>query len=274
MISVDAKVLANMQLSGTLWYLELQAAELPELVVPGQFVQLQLTDDSQHVLRRPFSVYRIFSDDGAYNRLALLYQTVGAGTRALCGYGVGTTVNLVGPLGQGWRQPVYARRVLLVAGGAGWAALALAAGSFITFGVETHLLVGARNADYLQALNINGEARPYPLEEYGTPEQDGTIHLHLATDDGSLGFHGMNTELVPQLLENYEFDYIAACGPEPMMRIVAEAAILRGIVCEVSLERRMACGMGSCLSCSVQTAGGRRKVCTDGPVFGAGEVIW
>ena len=94
----------------------------------------------------------------------------------------------------------------------------------------------------------------------------------ITTDDGSYGNTGVVTTLLPELLQRGDYDSIAVCGPSVMMERVAAIAAQHDIPCEVSLERRMACGLGACLSCAVNTKSGRRKVCKDGPVFSAAEV--
>ena len=96
--------------------------------------------------------------------------------------------------------------------------------------------------------------------------------VHATTDDGSYGTEGFVTTLLPELLQEGDYDAVAVCGPPIMMESVAQMAASFGLPCEVSLERRMACGLGACLSCAVDTRGGRRKVCKDGPVFSAEEV--
>lgn len=96
--------------------------------------------------------------------------------------------------------------------------------------------------------------------------------VHATTDDGSYGAEGFVTTLLPELLQEGDYDAVAVCGPPIMMERVAQMAASFGLPCEVSLERRMACGLGACLSCAVDTSSGRRKVCKDGPVFSAEEV--
>ena len=98
--------------------------------------------------------------------------------------------------------------------------------------------------------------------------------MFISTDDGSLGFKGFTTEYLPKILEDHKYDAIIVCGPDVMMRGIARIAREHGIPCEVSLEKRMACGLGACLSCSIDTTEGKRKkVCKDGPVFPAEEVF-
>ena len=99
-------------------------------------------------------------------------------------------------------------------------------------------------------------------------------HCFLTTDDGSRGTKGFTTTVLPEILERGDYDVVVTCGPEVMMRGVAKIAREHGIPCEVSLEKRMACGLGACLSCSIDTTDGqRKKVCKDGPVFPAEEVF-
>lgn len=98
--------------------------------------------------------------------------------------------------------------------------------------------------------------------------------IFCTTDDGSLGTKGFTTTLLPELLAKKDYDIVVACGPEIMMKGIAKIAKEHGVRCQVSLEKRMGCGLGACLSCSIDTTDGKRKkVCKDGPVFEAGEVF-
>ena len=98
--------------------------------------------------------------------------------------------------------------------------------------------------------------------------------IYVTTDDGSMGTKGFAVSLLPELLETKNYDAVMACGPDIMMQKAAELSKAAGVPCQVSLEKRMACGLGACLSCSIDTAGGmRKKVCKDGPVFWAEEVF-
>jgi dihydroorotate dehydrogenase electron transfer subunit len=128
-------------------------------------------------------------------------------------------------------------------------------------GIHTEVVLGAQRAEMLLARDS--------LIAYV-----GETGLHSSTDDGSAGRKGLSCDLMRELLEAEDFDYIATCGPEPMQRRVVELAAAAGIACEVSLERRMACGIGACLSCAVTTRAGTRRACVDGPVFDAEELLW
>ena len=259
----DARVAVNRHLTGDLWQMVLDAPLIAAAVKPGQFVHLLLDDTSAHILRRPLSVHGVQPvDTPRPAQVSLLYQVVGQGTSLLATYAKGARVSLLGPLGRGWHLPPDARRVLLVAGGVGLAPLTMLMDTALKQGKEVHLLLGARTGDYVRALLSSGHEGTHKGIE------------HIATDDGSLGYHGFNTSLLDALLSSHRFDYLATCGPEPMQRIVAQAALAHKIPCQVSLERRMACGLGACLSCVVDTTEGKKRACVDGPVFDAGEVCW
>ena len=101
-----------------------------------------------------------------------------------------------------------------------------------------------------------------------------TGKVYITTDDGSFGNLGFVTSLLPEVLEYEDYAAIYTCGPEIMMRGVYKIAAENSLPCYVSLERRMACGLGACLSCSIDTASGRKKVCKDGPIFDAREVFY
>ena len=132
-------------------------------------------------------------------------------------------------------------------------------------GVATDAILGASTIDALVA-----------RERYGAVLG---CEPACSTDDGTYGRAGFCTPLVEEALaaaaaEGAPYDYVACCGPEPLMKIVAGMADAAGVFCEVSMERRMACGVGACLSCVVDTTAGKRRACVDGPVFCASEVVW
>jgi len=246
----DARVISQQELRADVFSLELEAPQIAREAVPGQFVQVRIPSDS-FVLRRPLGVA---SADQAKNRITLIYREVGKGTVALTGAMPGETINVLGPLGHGFSSAF--EHPLLVGGGLGLSPLLFYAESLHG---KADVLMGGRTADEL-----------FWKELYA--DQAGEIFL--TTDDGSLGTKGFVTTLLPELLEKKAYDGVSVCGPEIMMRNVAKIAAEYGIPCEVSLERRMGCGLGACLSCSIDTTDGKRKkVCKDGPVFPAQEVF-
>lgn len=219
-------------------------------VEPGQFVQVEVPNSKQTYLRRPISVN--YADS---HELWLLVRRAGPGTQALCNLPEGSRLNILLPLGHGFNTDVSGR-VLLVGGGVGIAPLRMLGRRLVAKGVEVCFLLGARtSADVLQ-LDLFRQ----------------TGETHVATEDGSLGHHGLVTTH-PILQE--EFDHIACCGPMPMMKAVATIAHERGIECEVSLENTMACGLGACLCCVEDTVdGGNVCVCQEGPVFNIKRLKW
>lgn len=247
-------VIFNAEVAPGAWEMRISLPEMAPRVKPGQFVHLLISKDSPRILRRPFSVYAVDGDE-----LSLLYQVVGAGTREMTTLGVGTELSVIGPIGRGWNPPADAQNVLLVTGGLGAAPLAMLAEALRAEGVDVTVAMGAPTA-----------VRLVGRERYASS----SCTIAVATDDGSEGESGFCTGVAGRLIGENAFDYIATCGPEPMQRIVAELANAAGIACEVSLERRMACGVGACLSCVVTTTGGLERACVDGPVFDAERVIW
>jgi dihydroorotate dehydrogenase electron transfer subunit len=251
----SCSVLANLPVALDIWRLELVAPRIAARVRPGQFVHLRLPALEAHLLRRPFSVFDVDEQKG---NVGLIYQVLGAGTRWLAQLGAGASLDAIGPLGRGWQPPEDTRKALLIGGGVGAAPLNLLAAQLAKT-AQLQQIIGAQNAARL-LLGALGSAA------FG--------EVAIATDDGSAGYRGFTTDLAREFLEQGGFDYVATCGPEPMQRIVAALARESGVFCEVSLERRMACGVGACLSCVVPTASGNRRACVDGPVFDAREVLW
>jgi dihydroorotate dehydrogenase electron transfer subunit len=242
--------------------LELRAEDLfcdGRRPAPGQFVMLGPLDgeSTDPFLNRPFSIHRLSGRD----RLELLIAVVGRGTRILGSLAPGGRIGLLGPLGNGFTLPDPSRPALLVAGGLGVAPLFFLAEELCARGARPRLLYGAGSVDRL--VPTDG------LQAKGAS-------VKLATDDGSAGFAGLVSELLAGELSDAALRgaYVAACGPEPMLRAVADLARGRGLDLQVSLESRMACGLGACLGCTVFLPGGAGvRVCCDGPVFSAREVF-
>ena len=226
------------------------SGKMPE-VLPGQFVQVDVPGCRDTFLRRPISVN--YADQ---RELWLLIKRAGVGTNTLCDLPQGALLNIVLPLGRGFSLDVSGN-VLLVGGGVGVAPLLLLGKRLVAHGVDVKFLLGARTSTEVLQLGFfrqTGETR-------------------IATDDGSLGHHGMVS--THPLLQECDFQHIACCGPMPMMRAVAAIARRRGINCEVSLEHRMACGVGACLCCVEDTIDeGNVCVCKQGPVFNINQLKW
>lgn len=250
-----ARVLANEQAGPRLYRMTLAAPKTARAIEPGQFVHLQLNGMEGHILRRPFSVYRADREQGS---IEIIYQTVGEGTSAMTAYAPGVECSLIAAMGRGWKA--CEGKALIVGGGVGAAPLFLFAEQLAREGRPFEAVLGAQTesmlvtrADYARLLGRD---------------------LVLATDDGSAGFKGFCTEPVRAELARGAYGAVYCCGPEPLMRAVAGIAAQAGVRCFVSLEKRMACGVGACLSCVVETVAGKRRSCVDGPVFDAKDVVW
>jgi dihydroorotate dehydrogenase electron transfer subunit len=240
----EFSIIERQQLGDQYFRLVLKHDGAMQPIVPGQFVEVLVEGSRDVMLRRPISVH-----DVSDSTLTLLIQIVGNGTRRLAEHAVGDRLNVVYPLGHGFTTTMPSgSRVLLVGGGAGTAPLLHLSKELKAHDIHCTILLGGRTASLIP---VQDDFRPYG-------------NLLLATDDGSLGHHGIVTTH-PAFAEHY--DMIYTCGPTPMMKAVARSAAQRGIRCEVSLENMMACGVGACLCCVTDTDQGHRCVCKDGPVF-------
>ena len=230
-----------------------QDERLPE-VLPGQFVEVRVDGSPSTFLRRPISVN--FVDYDA-NQLWLLVAAVGDGTRRLARLQAGEVLNCMFPLGNSFTMPSdKGEKVLLVGGGVGVAPLLYFGKCQNDAGCRPVFLLGARSEKDLLMLE--------EFEKYG--------RVCLTTEDGTAGERGFVTN--HSVLDEIRFDRIATCGPKPMMVAVAKYAKARGIECEVSLENKMACGVGACLCCVKKTADGNVCVCKEGPVININKLLW
>jgi len=230
---------------------------------PGQFVMVHLTGQIDPLLGRPFSIHRLIRPSQRTEGIELLYKVVGEGTRRLSGLVPGDELDVLGPLGQGFRLKAAWRHVYMVAGGIGVAPM--------VFLAET--LKHLHGDDRQQQLFLGGRSKADLLcvDAFQTLG----VKVRISTDDGSAGDHGLVIQTLQTYLQGGRPDAILACGPMPMLRSVAGIAAEQGIHCQVSLETIMACGMGACLGCAFESQAGDNRylhVCMDGPVFDAARV--
>ena len=250
-------------LTPVVFRLRFLSKEIAREARPGQFVMIHPKKFSEPLLPRPFSIHRV-----QRNRIDLLIRAVGQGTRQLGGLSAGDVLEIKGPLGRGFTLDSE-RDPILVAGGIGVAPLLYLAARLIKMKRKKtvsspRLLVGAGSKKELLGLR--------QFKEMG-------IRVQAVTEDGSFGRKGLVTDLLAGMAsKGLDLAMIYACGPQRMLRAVASWAAAGNIPCQVSLEARMACGMGACLGCSVARQGDSgfsyAKVCQDGPVFEAQEVAW
>ena len=269
LVNEHAILIENEQLAERLFFMRLESPTIAAAVRPGQFVHMRIPGIEGHVLRRPFSIY---DADSTGKTIDILYQVVGFGTDAMTHLKPGTeetSIELVGPVGNTWTAAQWTardipKRALLVGGGVGAAPLYMLTKHLKSIGASVDVVLGAQTKEAHVTLEKYTDLLGY--------------EPFCSTDDGSYGHHGFATALVEERLaqgsasDGTAYDYVAVCGPPPLMRIVAAKACEADVYCEVSLEKLMACGIGACLSCVVDTVAGKKRVCVDGPIFAAEEV--
>ena len=247
---IDFTVKENRQLNPDTFLLVVYSPEMPE-IEPGQFVNIKVEHSPATFLRRPISVHNVDPDEGL---LYLLIKIAGQGTATLSKFKAGEKLNIILPLGNHFSLPDTGK-CLLVGGGVGIAPLLHLAKELKAKGVTPVVLIGTRTASDIVL-----------KEEY---EKYATVYY--TTEDGSYGEKGYPTQ---HSLLKEKFDHLFCCGPEPMMKAVARYAYENKIECEVSLENKMACGIGACLCCVNDTKEGHKCVCIDGPVFNINDLKW
>lgn len=226
---------------------------LPEML-PGQFVEVRIDNSPSTFLRRPISINNVDYD---HNELWLLVAAVGDGTRQLQKLQKGDRLNCMMPLGNSFTMPTEcSEKVLLVGGGVGVAPLLYFGKRIKAMGGEPTFLLGARSAKDVLEREL--------FEQVG--------RVLITTEDGSEGEKGFVTN--HSVLAQEHFDRISTCGPKPMMMAVARYAFKNDIECEVSLENKMACGVGACLCCVEKTVEGNKCVCKEGPVMNIKKLTW
>jgi dihydroorotate dehydrogenase electron transfer subunit len=301
----DAGVISNRRIGPGFYRLRLQFSEDGARAFanfqPGQFAQFdlsktalpspdavpeQLRDAScrKILLRRPFSFAEVTAD-GDKTFAELLYCVLGPATLRMTTLSAGDQISVIGPLGHGFKIPESKKTVLLVGGGMGTPPLQHLAQNLTARkdNISIVSLAGAKTAD---GLPFEGQLDEFSQDlGFCVPEfAKYGIESLIATDDGSAGYHGLVTDYLGQWLEESDIPFddiiICACGPESMLAAVAQIAAEKNIDCQVSMERRMACGIGLCQSCAVECrlTGSSETIyklcCQDGPVFDSKELIF
>ena len=242
MENVILEIKSNLCVGNDVYLMRLEG-DLSSIKDPGEFVEIKLDN---YYLRRPISVC-----DYSSTHLDLLYKVLGHGTLDMTNYEVGKKLDVLVGLGNGF-DITKSKQPLLVAGGIGIAPLIGLAKRFNNLGIKPTLVYGAAKESDLVLLE--------ELKKYTT--------LYITTDDGSLGFKGNPVSFLKE--NNIKYDYYYSCGPQVMLKYLA---LYDSNGC-VSLEARMGCGFGACMGCSIKTTNGTKRVCKEGPVFEASEVIF
>ena len=249
--------------------LDIYCPPIAAKIKPGQFVMLKVSDDQSPLLRRPFSVYKNYSshhpDKKKRGRLSILYKKVGKGTRKMTELKRGEKVDLIGPLGNGFRLPPLpsSSNIIMIGGGVGIVSLYPIAEKLR--GNKLFVFVGGKTQNDILCKN-------------DFKKLNATIFV--ATEDGSLGTKGTVIDLF--LLKRKKWGgngppYLYACGPIQMLRELSAKIRSKGFYCQASLETRMACGFGACWGCVIKINDPKnpyQRVCKEGPVFNLKDIVW
>ena len=247
MIQTVCPVTSNLQVGPAIYVLKFHSPEIASEVRPGQFVNVKVNEAFVPLLRRPFSVYSLEKEE-----VALIFNIVGAGTNILSKKKSGETVDIIGPMGCAFRLDDRYDTALLVGGGMGVAPFPILTSKLQQSSKQIVTLLGARSKDFIIPTYLK--------------------NISIATDDGSVGFHGTVVDLLRDGLSKqmYLKPKIFACGPNPMLKSVCSVAEEFHVPCELSLESVMGCGIGICQGCPVERKDSEKKyalVCKEGPVF-------
>jgi dihydroorotate dehydrogenase electron transfer subunit len=253
-VQIKAEVRSNTETMARSRLVWLDAPAIAEAAKPGQFVMVRCGEGHDPLLRRPLSIHKTDDSGG----VALLFEVVGRGTSWLSERAPGDLVDLMGPLGNGFFIQPASKRILLVAGGVGIAPLMFLFAEANKMGKNVDLLIGAQGQLYL--IPVSKELL------------DTGVNRRVVTEDGSEGTKGLVTEWICE--HAGQADQVFACGPPAMYRSMARLDCLKGKSVQVSLEERMACGVGACYGCTVKTRNGPKQVCQDGPVFDMADIVW
>lgn len=250
---VDCLVKSNEKIVETIYKMELKSEKIAKDSVAGQFLHIKVNNCDTPLLRRPISINEIRKED---NTIIIYYKVVGKGTEILSEVKAGSEINAVGPLGTGFDINQKDKKIGIIGGGIGLAPL-IEIGKALKDTNEIHSFIGFNDDTYL-------------VNEF----EDFSNSVGISTVSGREGYNGYIVDVLEKYLKENQLDIIYTCGPTPMLKKVVEIAEKNNIKCQVSLEERMACGIGACLGCSIETTDGKmKKVCADGPVFWSDEVI-
>ena len=272
-----ARVAGVRQLAQDTWAVKVQAPALAATITPGQFFMIRPEAGSDPLLGRPFALFDVYLDpDGNPAGVEFGFVKVGKLTSLMSQWTDGDEVRIWGPLGNGFPVP-DCRHLICVAGGIGqtpFLGVAREALGLATYGnaarnmnkrpESVSLCYGVRSKHYLAG-----------LDQF---TMDG-LDLQIATDDGTYGHHGFVTDLLKQKLTSLDGGvHVYCCGPEPMMKAVAEICRQQSVPCWLSLETPMACGFGACFSCVTKVvepdgSWDYRRTCVEGPVFRAEQLV-
>ena len=259
------------------WAVKLRQPELARQITPGQFFMIRPASGSDPLLGRPFALYDTYLDEnGQPAGVEFGFVVVGKMTSLMSGWKTGDSVELWGPLGNGFPVPI-AKHLICVAGGIGqtpFLGVAREALGLQKYGSPARQL-SSRPESVTLCYGVRSENYLAGMDDFQQPG----LTVEVATDDGSVGHHGYVTELLQnRLTANKQDTHVYCCGPEPMMKAVAKICAAESVPCWLSLETPMACGFGACFSCVAKVleddgSWDYRRTCVEGPVFKAERLL-
>jgi len=258
-IEEKAKIIDSEQVAKEHFKITFFSPYISSHATPGQFLHVRCGSSSYPLLRRPLSIHNVIRDK---KEVQILFKVVKAGTKILSELKAGDRLDVLGPLGNGFKINTSKKVAILVGGGYGIAPLLYLAQEMKGKIKAIYAFIGAKSKDYILC------------------EQDFKnlgVEVVIGTEDGSAGKKCLICEPVNEILSSKiieEETEIFACGPYGMLKELADIALEKKVPCQVSMEEKMACGIGTCLGCVTKTKEGYKKACEDGPVFDSRDIIW
>ena len=253
------KIVRHSKISQEYYLMELGAPHISRGAKPGMFVHVLVDAPEGFILRRPFSLL-----EAENNAVRFVYKVVGEGTKTLSEKRAGEFLNVLGPLGNPYAVDSGTKRIILVAGGYG-----VSPTYYLSRELKKKRFTG-------EIISIIG-ARTKSLLMYQKEFQKIGVKVFITTNDGSSGQKGIVTDILQNIFHegaSKPETQVFACGPYAMLKEVASLCAKFSVPCQVSMEQQLGCGLGACLGCVIKTARGYERVCTEGPVFNAEDVIW
>ena len=257
---VHAKLIKKEEIIKDIYKFSVKAPEIVESAKPGNFIEIRVTEGIDPFLRRPISIYNLDKENGI---LEFIFQVKGKGTEILSKKEEGTDIDIIGSLGHGTFKFEKYKNIAVIGGGIGIFPLYELSKEAKQNDIKVNCYLGFRNKNFVM------------LEK---EFEEITDNLTITTDDGTYKEKGFAIDYLIKDMENEKYECIYACGPLPMLKAIQKYANENNINCQISLEEKMACGLGVCLGCAVKTAKSPKDapeywhVCKGGPVFQAKDV--
>ena len=257
---IEAEVVSSQKVNEHVYKMVFDCPEIAKEAEMGQFINVYL-DKGEMILPRPISIQDADKEKG---NLSIMYHIAGKGTEYMANIGVGKKLNIAGPLGNGFEFKNY-KKLAIIGGGIGVPPM-----------YYTAKIIKEKHPDAEIQAFIGFRSAEYAILEAEFKALGVTVTV--ATDDGSYDYHGNALNAFKE--SGFSADAVFACGPAVMLKFVSAYAAEKGIACQVSMEERMACGIGACVGCAIaiknisEKGYEFKKVCKDGPVFDGAEVHW